>query len=265
MDYIKINKNSWNRKTEIHFNSDFYDNENFLKGQSSLNEIERTLLGEITGKSILHLQCHFGQDTISLNRLGAKATGIDFSDTAIGKANELAHKTKSDATFICCDVYDLPQFLEEKFDIIFTSYGTIGWLPDLNKWAAIIAQFLKTNGTFIFVEFHPVVWMFDDNFKKISYNYFNTGPIKETLAGTYADKKASIKQEYIMWNHSISEVVNNLIRNGLEINALHEFDYSPYDCFNETVKIAPKKFRIKHLNNNIPMVYSVVATRRNHG
>lgn len=262
IDYVEINKKSWNNRTDVHFHSDFYDNENFIKGQTSLNEIEINLLGDVKGQTILHLQCHFGQDTISLNRLGARTTGVDLSDRAIQRAKELASLTNSDATFICCDIYELPEFLNEEFDIVFTSYGTIGWLPDLNKWANIISRFLKPNGKFIFVEFHPVVWMFDDNFSKIKYNYFNTGPIVETQEGTYADKNAPIRQDCVMWNHGISEVVNNLLRNGLDINSLDEFDYSPYNCFNETIESEPKRYSIKHLGNKIPMVYSIVATKK---
>ena len=260
-DYISINKKSWNKKTEIHVDSDFYDNKNFIKGKSSLHQIELDLLGDIKGKSILHLQCHFGQDTISLSKLGAKATGVDLADKAIAIAKDLAIQTNSDAQFICCNIYDLPEFLNQEFDIVYTSYGTIGWLPDMNEWASIVSQFLKPNGKFVFVEFHPVVWMFDDNFEKIGYNYFNSRPIIETIDGTYADKTAPITDEYITWNHPISEVVNSLINNGITINSLDEFDYSPYNCFNKTIEIAPNKFRIKHLTDKIPMVYSIVGTK----
>ena len=260
-NYLEINRNSWNNRTEHHFNSEFYDVAGFIKGKTSLNEIELNLLGDIADKNVLHLQCHFGQDTISLARLGAKVTGVDLSDKAIAKANELAEITKTAATFICCDIYDLPNHLTEKFDIVFTSYGTIGWLPDLDKWAKVVSQFLKPNGQFIFVEFHPVVWMFDDDFKEIKYNYFNSGAIQETQDGTYAEKEAAISNEYVSWNHGMSEVINSLIKNGLEINHLDEFDYSPYNCFNKTIEISPKKYRIAHLDNKIPMVYAVVATK----
>jgi SAM-dependent methyltransferase len=227
-----------------------------------LNSIELNLLGNIKGKSILHLQCHFGQDTISFVRLGAIATGVDLSDKSIESANELAKKAGVKPTFICCNVYDLPLHLTQQFDIVFTSYGTIGWLPDLNKWAKIVSQFLKPNGKFVFAEFHPVVWMFDDDFKKIGYNYFNTGEIIETESGTYANRDAAITQEYVMWNHGMSEVLNSLIKNGLEINSLDEFDYSPYNCFRKTEEFEPKKYRIKHLENKIPMVYTIVATKK---
>lgn len=263
-NYIKINKESWNNKTDFHLKSDFYDLEGFLKGKSSLNTIELKLLGDIRGKSILHLQCHFGQDTLSLARLGASVTGVDLSDKAIEKANELAKKINIEADFICCDIYDLPKYLNKQFDIVFTSYGTIGWLPDLNKWGQIISRFLKPKGIFVFAEFHPVVWMFDDNFDKIGYNYFNSGAIVETVSGTYADKDADITQQYVMWNHGIGEVLNSLISNGIEINSFDEFNYSPYNCFNKTTEFEPKKFRIKHLNNKIPMVYAVKGRKKSN-
>jgi len=263
-NYIEINKESWNNKTDSHLKSAFYDLEGFLKGKSSLNDIELNLLGDVKGKSILHLQCHFGQDTISLGRLGASVSGVDLSDKAIDSANELAKKTTIEAEFICCDIYDLPKHLNKQFDIVFTSYGTIGWLPDLDKWGQIISKFLKPTGKFVFAEFHPVVWMFDDNFEKIGYNYFNSGAIVETEVGTYADRNADITQKFVMWNHGIGEVLNSLIKNGIEINSFDEFDYSPYDCFNKTIEFEPKKYRIKHLDNKIPMVYAVVGTKKNN-
>lgn len=262
MSYLEKNRNSWNAKTDIHIASDFYGNKTFLAGRNSLNEIELKLLGDIQGKSILHLQCHFGQDTISLSRMGARVTGVDFSEKAIGYAGRFSRQTKSDTKFICSDIYSLPKQLNTTFDMVFTSYGTIGWLPDLEKWAKIVSSFLKPKGQFIFVEFHPVVWMFDDDFKRIAYNYFNAGPIEESFTGTYTNRDAPIKQETVSWNHSISEVVNSLINNGLSINSLDEFDYSPYNCFNKTVEIATNKFRISHLENKIPMVYAISATKQ---
>ena len=261
-NYVAINKQSWNARTAIHLTSEFYDLEGFINGNSSLNDIELKLFGDLKGKSILHLQCHFGQDSISLSRLGAEVTGVDLSDKAIEAAKELAKKTNSETTFICCDIYDLPKHLDKQFDIVFTSYGTIGWLPDLDKWAKIISNYLKPTGKFVFVEFHPVVWMFDNAFEKITYNYLNTGAIVETESGTYTDTEANITEEYVMWNHGISEVLNSLIHNNIEINSFDEFDYSPYNCFDKTIEFATGKFRIKHLENKIPMVYAVVGTKK---
>lgn len=262
IDYIAINRQSWNNRVETHLNSAFYDLENFISGKTSLNPIELELLGDLLGKTILHLQCHFGQDTISLSRLGAIVTGVDLSDKAIESAKKIATETNANATFICCDIYDLEKYLDKQFDIVFTSYGTIGWLPNLDKWAQIIARFLKPEGQFIFVEFHPVVWMFDDNFENIEYRYFNSEAIVETENGTYADKQSEITQSYVMWNHGMAEVINSLIKNKLEINSMTEYDYSPYNCFNKTIEIEPQKFRIAHLENKIPMVYAITATKK---
>ncbi len=261
-DYKKINQQTWNNKTDVHIASDFYDNVAFLNGKSTLNAIELELLGDISNKKVLHLQCHFGQDTFSLARLGAKVTGIDLSDKAIERAKEFAGKLNIDATFICCDIYDTPKFLDEKFDIVFTSYGTIGWLPDLDKWAKVVSQFIKPNGKFIMADFHPVVWMFDNYFKEVFYSYFNVEPIVEDESGTYADRYSEIKAQTITWNHPTSEVLNALLSNDLVLNSFNEFDYSPYNCFNETEEYETGKFRIKHLGNKIPMVFSILATKK---
>ena len=260
-NYIEINKHSWNNRTETHLSSTFYNLEGFLKGESSLNPIELEILGDIKGKSILHLQCHFGQDSISLSRLGAKVTGIDLSDKAIENARRIAKETNSDVEFICCDLYDLEKHLDKQFDIVFTSYGTITWLPDLDKWGKLISRFLKPHGKFVFVEFHPVVWMFDDNFEKIGYNYFNVEAIVETENGTYADKNANISQSYVTWNHSLSEILSSLLNNSLKLTEIQEYDYSPYDVFSNMIEFQPKKYRIKHLDNKIPMIYSIVAVK----
>lgn len=260
-NYLEKNRQLWNSRTEIHLKSEFYDVEGFLKGKSSLNEIELKLLGDINGKSILHLQCHFGQDSISLSRLGAKVTGVDLSDKAIDSARQIAKDAQSDAAFVCCDIYDLPNHLNEKFDIVFTSYGTIGWLPDLDRWAKVIAHFLKPNGRFIIAEFHPFVWMYDNNFEHIAYSYFKAEAIVETEDSTYADTSADIHLDSITWNHSLSEVMSSLLKNGMQIDAFEEYDYSPYNCFNKTIEFEPGKFRIEHFGNKIPMVYAMSATK----
>jgi len=261
-DYIKINKQTWNNKTDIHIASEFYDVEGFLKGKSTLNNIELQLLGDVSGKKILHLQCHFGQDTISFARMGAQATGVDLSDKAIERAREFAEKLQLDVTFVCCDLYEAPNLIDEKFDIVFTSYGTIGWFPDLNKWATVVSHFLKPNGKFVMADFHPVVWMFDNDFASVFYNYFNVEPIFEEEAGTYADREAAMVTKTISWNHPISEILNALIKSGIELNSFDEYDYSPYNCFSKTEEFEKGKFRIQHLENKIPMVYSILGTKK---
>lgn len=261
-NYITLNKAAWNARTEFHVDSDFYNWNEFVKTKSSLKEIETNLLPkDIKGKTVLHLQCHFGQDTLSLAHLGAKVTGVDLSDKAIVTANKLALKTQLEAKFICCDIYDLPNHLNEKFDIVFTTYGTIGWLPDLNKWANVVQHFLKPGGEFIFAEFHPVVWMFDYDFRNIEYSYFNFGPIVETVGGTYAKPDSNIELQDVSWNHALTEVFTSLLNNNMQIVSFNEFDYSPYNCFKNTVEFEKDKFKIAHLTNSIPMVYSIKAIK----
>ncbi|WP_276391273.1 class I SAM-dependent methyltransferase [Eudoraea chungangensis] len=261
-DYININRTSWNLKTEAHYQSEFYDMEGFLNGNSSLNTLDLEILGSLAGKSVLHLQCHFGQDTISLERLGASVTGVDLSEVAIAKAKALAASLNSKAKFIQCDLYDLPRHLNLEFDIVFTSYGTIGWLPDLHKWAQIINSFLKPKGRLILIEFHPVVWMFNDSFDKLAYSYFNRGPIKETEKGTYADREAEITLDYIMWNHNLGEVFSSVLANNMDIESFSEYDYSPYNIFDNMVEIEKKKYVISSLEEKLPMVYSLTARKR---
>lgn len=260
-NYKEINREQWNQRVEPHIESEFYDVAGFINGQSSLKNTEIALLGDIKGKRILHLQCHFGQDSISMARMGASVVGADLSDKAIEKARELAQLTQTDATFVCCDLFDLPQHLEGEFDIVFTSYGTVGWLPDLDRWATVIQHFLKAGGKFVFVEFHPVVWMFDDDFQKVGYRYFKSDPIVETASGTYADREAAIRTTSVSWNHGMSEVIGSLLRHGIQLQDLQEYDFSNYDCFNHTVEFEPGKFRIQHLGNNIPMMYSIVGVK----
>lgn len=260
-NYLEINKNSWNNRLESHLNSDFYDMPAFLNGKSSLHDIELDLLGDVKGKKILHLQCHFGQDTISLARMGAIVTGIDLSDASIKKAKEIAATTTSSAKFICSSVYDLPNHLDDTFDIVFATYGTIPWLPDLDKWGNVIQHFLKPGGLFVFAEFHPVIWMFDDDLEKVAYHYNNVAPIIEEETGTYADKDADIRSKYVCWNHGIGEVTNSLIKNNLQIKQLNEFCYSPYSFLPGSEEFEAGKFRVKQFGNKFPLVYSILAVK----
>lgn len=260
-NYLEINRNTWNAKVEPHLKSDFYFVEEFLKGRTSLNSIELELLGDVKGKEILHLQCHFGQDSISLSRLGAKVTGIDLSEKAIEAAKDLTKKCGTNTKFLVSDVYDLPNVLDEKFDIVYTSYGTIGWLPDLEKWAKVVSHFLKSGGKLVFVEFHPIVWMFDDDFTHVKYNYFNEKPIIETEEGTYADKTAEIVQDYVMWNHPTSEVLSSLLKENLQLKSFQEYNWSPYPCFRHNEEIEKGKYQIPQFGNKIPIVFSLVAEK----
>jgi 2-polyprenyl-3-methyl-5-hydroxy-6-metoxy-1,4-benzoquinol methylase len=260
-DIFNTNREGWNLKAEIHKTAPFYDLEGWKKGKTSLQDIEVREVGAVKGKKLLHLQCHFGQDTLSWARLGANVTGCDFSENAIETARQLAKEQNLPAKFVCCNVNDLPQHLKGKFDIVFTSYGTIGWLPDLEHWSNTVSHFLKRGGFFYIADFHPVLWMFDDEMKDLKYPYHKTEAIISEQLGSYADRYAEISYKEYGWNHSLSEVFNALIAKGLRIDFLNEYPYSPYDCFSNTVKGTDGNYRIKGVENIIPMVYSIKATK----
>ena len=131
----------------------------------------------------------------------------------------------------------------------------------MEKWAEIVNTFLKPDGKFVMVEFHPAIWMFSYDFSKIEFDYFNTGAIEEEISGTYADRNAPIKNKSVSWNHNLSEVISALIKNGLTIESFEEYDYSPYDCFENTVETEKGKFQILGLEGKIPMLYSLTAKK----
>lgn len=259
MNYLKINQKVWNDKTIVHLTSEFYDQPSFLEGKNSLKKPELDVLGDVRGKRILHLQCHFGQDTLSLARLGAIVTGLDFSNVAIENAVKINDQLGLNASFICSDVYSLPDDLIGQFDIVFTSYGTIGWLPELRSWAETIKKALAPGGKFIMVDFHPFIWTFDNDVQKIEYDYFNSDPIIEEIEGTYADRNAPIKTQTISWNHGIGEILNTLIQAGISIQEFSEMDYSPFNCFANMKQIADDKFIFDHIPQAIPMIYRIVG------
>ena len=158
MDHrIEANRKNWNERTPAHASSEFYDVAGFRNGRITLTDIERTEVGSVEGKSLLHLQCHFGMDTMSWARLGAEATGIDISDAAIDLAKALNDELQLNTRFICSNIYDLPDVLDEEFDIVYTAMGVLCWLPDLSKWANIIARFLKPNGVFLHLGWSPIL------------------------------------------------------------------------------------------------------------
>ena len=260
-DYFASNKEIWNQRTAAHRDSAFYNREGFLKGATVLTPIELEELGDVKGKSLLHLQCHFGMDSLDWARRGAQVTGVDLSDAAIAEARELNREMGLDAQFVCCNVLDTCEHVPGEFDIVFTSYGTIGWLPDLQPWARMIAAKLKPGGLFYLAEFHPVVWMFDNDFTRIEYAYENREVIVTENEGTYTDRSADIRGKEYSWNHSLAEVLQALLDAGLRLELFREYMYSPYPCFRKLVETAPGQWQISGLEGKIPMVYSLKARR----
>jgi 2-polyprenyl-3-methyl-5-hydroxy-6-metoxy-1,4-benzoquinol methylase len=259
--YFDANQDLWDQRTMIHKDSSFYDVAGFKRGRNLLTPIELKEVGDVSGKKMLHLQCHFGIDSLCWARMGADVTGVDLSEVAITEARKLNDELGLNAKFICTNIYNLKESLTEKFDVVFTSYGVIGWLPDLDKWADIISHFLKPSGKFYLAEFHPVIWMFDDDFKTIKYCYEKREVIETEIQGTYTDRNARIRAKEYGWNHSISEVLNSLINHGLKIEFMNEYMYSPYPCFNNIVQNSEGNWWIQGLEDKIPMVYSVMASK----
>ncbi len=241
--FFNENKMLWDGRVDAHTRSELYKMEAFLAGETSLTEIERDALGDVSGKTLLHLQCHFGQDTLSWERKGATVTGIDFSTAAIAKAREIRDKLGLTATFIESNVYDLPNHLQGTFDFVFTSYGATPWLPDLDQWAAIVSRYLKKGGIFYLAEFHPTLYMFNFENYQVEYSYFNEmKPYSEEVSGSYADDNNESKGTEHFWNHSIAEKVGALLAQGLELLELKEYDFSPYNCFPNMVEREPGRF-----------------------
>ena len=260
-NYFEINKATWNKKVNVHAESEMYKMEGFRAGETSLMPYEIKALGDVNGKSLLHLQCHFGQDTLSWSRMGAKAVGVDLSDEGIKLAQQLNADLKLDAKFLCCNVLDTSKHIRDTFDIIYTSYGVIGWLPDLKPWAKIIAERLKVGGIFYIVEFHPILWMFDyvDGASKMKYHYNQKEVIYEEYEGTYADQTSKIVSKEYGWNHGLSEVVNALIEAGLHIDYLNEYDESPYNVFPDLIKSENGMYKLK--DQLFPMIFELKATK----
>ncbi|MBI4727672.1 class I SAM-dependent methyltransferase [candidate division TA06 bacterium] len=265
-NYLDANKALWEELTEINVGSAMYDLEGFKQGAETLDPIEIEELGHVKGKLILHLQCQFGQDAISLARKGAVVTGVDFSEKAIALAKSLSAELNVPADFVCCNIYDLPQRLDKEFDIVFTSGGVLCWLPDLTKWAQLINRVLKPGGFFYIREFHPVAAVFSndsaDTELKARYSYFHQDqPQKWDDCYAYADHSKKTKNPSYEWQHPLADVVSSLLAAGLRIEFLHEFSHCSYDCFPFLEKGADGRWRFPGGKDLIPLMFSLKALK----
>lgn len=259
IDYLKLNQEQWDQRTKAHLTSEFYDVKGWLAGKDSLKAPELALLPEdLSGLKVLHLQCHFGQDTLSLARRGATVTGVDLSPAAITAARALAQKAKLEATFLNVDVYSLPDHLDNSFDIVFTSYGTITWLPDLDRWASLIHHYLKPGGQFVFAEFHNMAYLWNEDYSAIKYPYFNPEPIVEAMTSSYTDGSEDLNGTEVNWDHTISSVVTALLEAGLTLKGFREYDYSPYNCFADMIPAEQAgHWHLRKMPGLIPLVYTL--------
>ena len=257
-DFIDINRECWNRRTGIHVGSAFYDMPGFKGGQSSLKPFERALLGDVTGRSILHLQCHFGQDTLSLARMGAVVTGVDFSESAIEVARETAGELGLPADFVLSNVLELD--LGRPFDSVFASYGVLGWIPDVTAWMQVAARHLARGGELILVEFHPLIWLFDE---KAPVDYFHSAePDVETRMGSYTDGGEDVEITSCYWDHTLSDVLSAIRAADMEVTLFEEYDHSPYPLAG-MVERAPGQFVLEDRTaQRLPHCYAIRARKR---
>jgi SAM-dependent methyltransferase len=227
------NRSLWEAWTKVHAEGDFYDLAGFRAGGVRLRPYEIEMVGDVAGKTLLHLQCHFGIDTLSWARLGARVTGADFSPAAIELATALAADLGfPDARFVCANLYDLPTHLGGAFEVVYTSRGVLGWLPDIRGWAAVVAHFLAPGGTFFITEAHPAFNAFENEGVapgelRLAYPYFeHPDPLVFPVQGSYADPDADVgEQTEHGWGHGLGEIVSALIDAGLRIETLVEHPF----------------------------------------
>jgi SAM-dependent methyltransferase len=265
-NHLQANRKMWDEFVSINSRSEMYKLDEFKKGSNKLHPLERDEVGEVKGKSLLHLQCHFGMDTLSWARLGANVTGMDFSPKGIELAQSLSRELNIPARFICCNLYDLSAQLDKQFDIVYTSYGVLCWLPDITRWAQIVAQYVKPGGFFYMVEFHPFEYVFDDDKKvkelKVRYPYFQEDPFEFEVDGSYADALTKIEpQKEYEWTHGVGEVISSLIAAGLHLDFFHEFPYTCYADLPFLEKGTDGNWRLPKETPTIPLTYSIKATK----
>jgi SAM-dependent methyltransferase len=255
---LATNKELWNSRVAGHLASRFYDMESFRNGRSSLQPLDLELMGPVTGLSLLHLQCHFGQDTLSWARLGAEVTGVDFSDSAIEAARTLAAELKLKARFQVADVMTYRP--DRTYDRVYTSYGVLGWLPDLKPWAAMVSGALKPGGKLVLVEFHPFLLMHAFSTGEVTYEYFHHGSF-ETVKGSYADTDDQTERGEYFWSHPLADVLTPLLNQGLILREFREVDHSPCGCFEGTEQIAPGRWVFTRTRVRLPHVFAIVMQK----
>jgi SAM-dependent methyltransferase len=263
---LRSNKALWNELTALHGRGETYGMTAFKEGTKHLDPLVRTEVGDVTGKSLLHLQCHFGMDTLMWAQFGARVTGIDFADEAIALARRLSAELSIPATFLESDLYDLSDVLEGEFDIVYTSWGVLNWLPDLARWGQIIARYLTPGGCFYIAEEHPFMRVFDDGEDatnlRVHYDYFHQAqPLYFPPGYDYADAKQQLSHPEYAWNHSVGDILDALIDAGLRIAYFHEHAFLPWKAFPFLVNDAQGYWRLPPEYPPFPLSFSLKATK----
>ncbi|MWG33072.1 class I SAM-dependent methyltransferase [Halomarina oriensis] len=269
---MALNRAHWEDLAALHPTTEFYDLDGFLGGESSLQWVEREELGDVDGRSLLHLQCHFGMDTLSWAREGAEVVGVDFSETAIETARNLASDAdlSDHAQFVEANVYDAPTALADAeampaggFDVVFTSYGVLTWLPDVEAWARVVADCLAPGGTFYVAEIHPFSHVLmdvgvRDGRLHSDWPYFGEGPQTYDVDGSYADEEADVAStETREWPHPLGDVVTALLDAGLDLEFLHEHEFA---CFEQVAGMEERDDGFWELPGaSLPFLFSLKA------
>lgn len=266
-----LNREWWDEVTPVHAASEFYDVDGFLAGKSALDRLELDWLGNVAGKRVLHLQCHFGKSTIEIARRGAaEVVGVDFSPVAIQTARELTEKAglADRVRFIECDVLKLDAVLQEKFDLVFTSYGVIFWLSELHRWGQVIANMLLQGGRFVIVECHPVMMMFEDVNGKIErkFNYFHCeeGIVMPPMPD-YADRSYVPVNETREWQWTLADVYRSLTRAGLVVKQFEEYPTCCFKPFANMVECGQDLYRLPNGEFEIPLTFAMEAELKDKG
>lgn len=234
VEHFALNQAWWDAVVPIHEASRGYDRDGFLRGEKPLCPVELAELGPfVAGRTLLHLQCHFGMDTLSWARLGATVTGLDFSPAAIDAARRLVTDSGVAGQFVCANVYDAVQALPAPFDVVYTGIGALCWLPDIRHWAAVVAACTRPGGIFYLYEGHPVMWTLDagraDAALVAAERYFER-PDPSLFEGdsTYVDGPKLARRTTCEWNHGVGEIVTALLDAGFDLDFVHEHKEMPW-------------------------------------
>lgn len=267
--YREVNRANWDSRVESHYQSGMYGLDRFIADPGFVGEVvtfDATKMPSISGKRLIHLQCHIGTDTIGLARHGAEVTGVDFSTKSIEAAQRFSAECGTPGRFVVSELYDAPSVVPETFDVVYTGVGAICWLPDIRGWAEVVSSFLDEGGFFYMRECHPIMWALDDERDDdelvIRFPYFNQAdPLLFSEEVSYAgDGVLTSPQEYV-WNHGIAEVLQALIDAGLRIDQIEEYDALEWPVGPANQLGDDGQFRLAEGRERLPLMWSVLATK----
>lgn len=268
-EYFEANRRNWNERATIHSDSTAYNLDAFRSDPNHLSGIvtfDRPYLGDLTGLTAVHLQCHIGTDTLSLARLGAEVSGLDLSEQSIASARQLFADTNTQGRFEVASVYDAADVLGQRYDLVYTGVGALNWLPSIDRWAQVVSDLLNPGGRLYLREGHPVLQSLadsDDGSLRIIYPYFETSePMVFDESGTYTGDEASIENTRTYeWNHGLGEVVTALLKRGLVLETLEEHDVLEWKMFPHMVKEEGHYKLPAEQRALVPMMYTLIVRR----